>query len=104
MLKGHKLTFEEAIERLNDQREVSSSRVLAKALRRKVWLTQNGLPGCMPNSSNICVTKADAIATCVLIAGDEAPRWFKSALNNIGSAWSEGESYTIKRVLLGEVL
>ena len=45
-----KLTFDEALERLNDERPVSSSEVYACALDRVIWIAEWHCPGCLSES------------------------------------------------------
>lgn len=98
------LTFDEVMERLAEDRRIDQSQVPARVQRRKVWLAQNGMPGCMPNSSNVCKTKADAVAVCWQIAYPDAPRGFKTALERTGAADCEGERYTVERMTLADFL
>lgn len=109
-----KLTFDEALERLNEQRAVDAENVQAAALRRHVWINANGLPGCMYDSIGYNVTKADAIESALQIAdtdgmnGQCAPRGLKTNLSARGTnnAWVDetGYLYKVKRVTLGELL
>lgn len=79
-----KLTFDEALERINDERPVG--RVLASALRRKVWVAEWHIPGCLSESRSYCLTKADAIEAALSMAETECgpPQGMKSALQHYG--------------------
>jgi len=42
-----KLTFDEALQAINDERFVCSADVQARALRRRIWVAEWHLPGCL---------------------------------------------------------
>lgn len=81
-----KLTFEEALERIGDEHRVDSKDVQAQALRRKVWVAEWHMPGCLPEGRSVCLTKKDAIAEACLMAETSkgAPRGMKTALAKYG--------------------
>lgn len=81
-----KLTFDEALERINDQRTVNPDDVQARALERFVWVAEWHLPGCISESWSVCLTKEDAIETaCGFAEGEKGiPRGMKSALRKHG--------------------
>lgn len=56
-----KLDFYQALEALNDERRINLNDVRADALRRKVWVSEWHIPGCVSESFGIHVTKRDAI-------------------------------------------
>jgi len=56
-----KLSFNEVLEALADERRVSADQVSARALDRTVWVAEWHLPGCMSESWAIYTTKADAV-------------------------------------------
>ncbi len=101
-----KLTFDKVIERLNNDRKVTADMVLAEALKRKVWLAANGSPGCLYDSSNICLTKQDAIYTCALIAdtGEGPPKGLISNLKKYHCFSDGGYRYVIDCTTLRDVL
>lgn len=106
-----KLTFDEAIDRVNDDRNVNASGVLASALRRKVWVAEWHLPGCLSESYSVCLSKADAIGQCLLFAESEdgAPRGMKTALVKHGRFDSQSEMYgtcinTVTQRTLSDIL
>lgn len=101
-----KLTFDEALERINDQRSVSADDVQARALQRKVWVAEWHLPGCLSESFSICLTKREAIGAALSMAegADGAPRGMRADLERTGrsdrtapDAWACGAITTIER-------
>lgn len=104
-----KLTFDEAIERLADGYGVRAADVLASALRRKIWIAEWHLPGCLSESQSIALTKADAIQCALNFAGDTAPRGMITCLRKYGNCQHRTEMYgivstTIKQQTLGDLL
>ena len=81
-----KLTFDEAMEKLNDKRYVKASDILASALSRKVWAAEWHIPGCLSESQNYCTSKKDAIESALMYAEGENgyPRGMKTALIKYG--------------------
>lgn len=64
----HKLTYDEVMERLADERTVKRDEVDPAVLTRTVWVSGNGSPGCLyDNGPNYHRTKADAIASCAFV-------------------------------------
>jgi hypothetical protein len=57
-----KLTFDEALQAINEERCISPSDVRADALRRVVWVAEWHIPGCLSESRAYLMTKRDAIA------------------------------------------
>lgn len=99
-----KLTFDEALERINDEQPIERADVTASALRRKVWQSANGNPGCMYDSSGVNMTKADAIASCVQIAGEDEKRGMKAALARDGVWYDEnGYMYRVDQMTLDDL-
>jgi hypothetical protein len=98
-----KLSYDEALQAINEERCIKQSDVQARALRRTVWISMNGLGGYMPNSHGVSRTKNDAIESCIDIAGDDAPRGFASELRRNESADSEGETYEVSRMTLADL-
>lgn len=80
------LTFDEAMERINDQRYIKASDVLASALNRVVWVAEWHIPGCLSESQTYCTSKKDAIESALMYAEDENgyPRGMKAALQKYG--------------------
>lgn len=101
-----KLTFDEALQRINDQRSVHRDDVQARALRRRVWVAEWHLPGCLSESFSVCLTKSDAIECALSMAegADGAPRGMRADLLRYGrsdrtapDAWARGAITTIER-------
>ena len=79
----NKLTFDEALQRINDERRVYAHEVLASALRRKVWVAEWHIPGCLSESRGYYLTKEDAIQGGLDFADsdfDPLPKGMKTAL------------------------
>ena len=108
-----KLTFDEAIERLNDDRSVSRAEVRADALDRVVWIAEWHLPGCLSESRSIVMTKADAIDAALSMAeGEDGPphgmradllRWGRSD-RQPASAYVRGAITVVERCTLSELI
>lgn len=81
-----KLTFDEALERLNEERCVSRDDVLASALARIVWVSEWHLPGCLSESRGYHTTKTDAVESALDMAAGEngPPRGMKYDLRRLG--------------------
>jgi hypothetical protein len=80
--KPAKLTFDEALERIADERSISANEVQARALRRYVWVAEWHVPGCLSESFSVCLTKSDALETALHMCG--AARGAKSDLMRYG--------------------
>lgn len=76
------LNFDEAMERLNDERPLNAGQVTGTALKRVVWIAEWHIPGCLSESRSLCLTKAEAIkAACSMAEVDgEAPRGMNTAM------------------------
>ncbi len=101
-----KLTFDEALERLNDQRTVDANDVQARALQRFIWVAEWHLPGCLSGSFSICLTKREAIECALSMAegSDGPPRGMRADLQRFNrsdrvhaEAWARGAITTIER-------
>ncbi len=81
-----KLTLDKTLERLNEDRRVDRDEVPASVLRRKVWLAEWHVPGCMSEARSFCTTKAGAIEAALSYAEgqDGAPRGMASDLRRYG--------------------
>lgn len=106
-----KLTFDETLERINDQRRISRGEVQSRALARKVWVAEWHLPGCISESWSVCLTKREAIETaCSFAAGEMgAPRGMATALRKGYRFDSDSPMFghcisTIERRTLGDLL
>ena len=66
-----KLTFDEALQRINDGCSVHSADVQARALRRRIWIAEWHLPGCLSESFSVYLTKSDAIESALSMAEGE---------------------------------
>lgn len=76
------LNFDEAMERLNDERPLNAGQVTGTALKRVVWIAEWHIPGCLSESRSLCLTKSEAIkAGCGMAEIDHsAPRGMQTAL------------------------
>lgn len=85
-MRACKLTFDEALERISEQRSVDYSDVRADALRRVVWVAEWHIPGCLSESQSVCLTKREAIDDALLMASDDngAPRGMRADLERCG--------------------
>ena len=110
---ANKLTFDEALERINDERSIDWRNVQARALSRYLWMSEWHLPGCMSESRGYSLTKKDAIENCLSMASgaDGPPRGMLTDLRTYGrsdrtapDAWARGAISTIKRVYLRDIL
>lgn len=106
-----KLTFDQVMERIADDRPVQRSDVQAAALRRKIWWAEWHIPGCLSESGGACLTKADAIEYLLACAADEdgAPRGMATSLRKRNSFLSESPMYgtcinTVARLTLADII
>lgn len=102
-----KLTFDEAMERLNDQRYIKASDVLASALSRKVWLAEWHYPGCLSESQNICTSKEDAIESACFYYDDSEngiPRGMITSLRKYGRFDKNGTICQVYKLTLADIL
>ena len=104
-----KLTFDEALRNLDDQRSVDANNVQARALRRKLWIAEWHIPGCLSESVDYCLTRADAITQALGFCGHA--RGAKSDLQRYGStgrvapdAYVSMATTTVSRTTLGSIL
>ena len=104
-----KLNFDEALERLNDERCLDSSDVQARALNRVVWVAEWHIPGCMSESQCFSLTKSDAIESALSMA--DSPRGMRADLLRWGQSDKVGpDAYvsraitTVSRTTLGGLL
>lgn len=108
-----KFTFDETLEKINDERSIDASDVQARALNRYIWISEWHFPGCMSESRGYYLTKADAIENCLSMASgaDGPPRGMATDLRTYGrsdrtapDAWARGAITTIERVRLSDIL
>ena len=108
-----KLTFDEALDRINDERSISASEVQARALQHYIWIAEWHFPGCLSESRAYCLTKAGAIESALDFASGEdgPPRGMLADLQRYGNsdrtapdAWARGAITTITRVRLSDIL
>jgi len=103
-----KLTFDEVMQRLADDRAVSRDEVSARALARHVWVAGAGSPGCLYDSGPYySARKTDAIETLAFIADDGesgTPRGLVTALRERGSFSHKGWIYEVSQTTLRDVL
>lgn len=107
-----KLSFDDAVQALNEQSHIRADDVQARALQRIVWVYEWHLPGCMSESFGIACSKRDAIAGCLSFAegAEGPPRGMLSDLRRYGrsnrtapDAWARGAVSTIERRRLADL-
>lgn len=79
-----KLNFSEALDALNDERQLREADIQARALDRAVWVAEWHIPGCMSESRSLHATKADAIEAALSYIGDTPPRGARADLRRFG--------------------
>lgn len=81
-----KLSFDEALQAINDGQSLNYQDVQARALRRMVWVAEWHIPGCLSESFSVCTTKRDAIECALSMAEGElgAPRGMRADLERFG--------------------
>jgi hypothetical protein len=106
-----KLNFDEAMDRFYDGLYLKAKHVRADALRRKVWVAEWHIPGCMSESRTYCATKGDAIdAACIAAESEDGvPRGMRTALRKYGRFDSQSPMFgtcinTIECVTLADIL
>ena len=108
-----KLTFDDVLEIINEERPIDASNVQARALNRYLWVSKWHLPGYMFESRGYLLTKNDAIENCLSMAcgADGPPRGMATDLRTYGrsdrtapDAWARGAITTIVRVRLRDIL
>ena len=108
-----KLTFDEALQRIADERYPYARDVQSRALQRKVWVYEWHLPGCISESWGVALTKGDAIECSLSMAegAEGAPRGMRADLVRYGrsdrtapDAWARGVITTIERRTLRDIL
>lgn len=104
-----KLSFDEALQAINDQTGIRADDVQACAMRRPVWVAEWHFPGCLSDSFRVTTDKRNAIAIALEIASGEAgpPRGMATDLRRFGrsertapDAWAKGAITTVSRQLL----
>jgi hypothetical protein len=112
-MSKQKLTFDDALQLINDERSIDANDVQASALQLYIWVAEWHLPGCLSESRNYCLTKADAIESALSMASgaDGPPRGMLTDLRTYGrsdrtapDAWARGAITTIERVQLRDIL
>jgi hypothetical protein len=115
-LRDRKLNFAEALERIGDELPLDRDMVQADALKRKVWIAEWHIPGCISELRAIVLTKRDAIDAAVDFTGADGDdeiehkiRGIRTALKRTGSFQHHTEMYgnvvtTIERRTLGDLL
>jgi hypothetical protein len=103
-----KLTFSETLDAISDERNIDANEVQARALRRKVWIAEWHIPGCLSESFSVCLTRADAISQAREFCGHV--RGAKSDLQRYGrtdrvspDAYVSMAITTIKKRTLGDL-
>lgn len=108
-----KLTFDEALQRIADERYPDASELQSRALSRFVWVYEWHLPGCISESWGVALTKAGAIESALSMAegAEGPPRGMRTDLVRYGqsdrtapNAWARGAITTIERRTLRDIL
>jgi len=106
-----KITFDDALERINDQRSIDASDVQSRALQRAVWIAEWHIPGCLSESFSVCLSKKEAIECALMCAESEdgTPRGMKTALRKYGRFDSNSPMFgtcinTVYKTRLGDLL
>ena len=102
-----KLDFDETLQLLADERPVNPSDVRASVLNRSIYLMMYSAPGCLADHSEVCRTRADALATARLLYADDAPRGFMTELRRVDIAPTDDAGYyrvEIRKLRLRDVL
>lgn len=108
-----KLTFDEALQRIADERYPDASEVQSRALRRVVWVYEWHLPRCISESWGVTDCKKNAVACALEYASGDAgpPRGMRTDLVRRGrsdrtalGAWARGAITTIERRTLRDIL
>lgn len=88
-----KLTFDEALERIAEQRLIRPEEVQTRALRRRVYVMMYSAPGCLPDHSSVSPTRWEAIEDARELYADDAPRGFITQLRRHGIAATDEQGY-----------
>jgi hypothetical protein len=108
----HKLTFDETLQRINEQLPIDPAAVQSRALARFVWVYEWHLPGCLCESWGVVTTKRDAIDSALSMAegAEGPPRGMRADLSRHGrsdrtapDAWARGAITTIERRRLADL-
>ncbi len=109
-----KLTFDDVLDRINDERYVDSNDVQARALDRVIWRAEWHIPGCMSESQAVCLSKREALETALGFASDGdgcAPRGMRAELLRFGrsekiakNAYVSMAVTTIEKLRLRDIL
>lgn len=112
-MSKQKLTFDDALQLINEERSINYDDVQARALSQYLWVSEWHFPGCMSESRGYSLTKNDAIENCLSMASgaDGPPRGMATDLRRYGrsdrtapDAWARGAISTIERVQLRDIL
>lgn len=98
------MTYDEVLERLNEERTVNPTQTMKK---RKVWVAEWHLPGCLSEARSYCSTKADAVE-CALSFLPEGVK-AKTALTRYGKLHSSSPLYgtcitTVTKHTIGDLI
>lgn len=96
-----KLTYNQAMQRLHDERTIDCDDVLASALKRKVWIGMASFPGCLPESLYYGETKESVIEG--LAGGDDDFRG-RSNLRKHHHHEQRGMIYEINTITLKDAI
>lgn len=108
-MKRRKWNFEEALEHINEERAMLRADVSVAALRRKVWVAEWHIPGCLSESRGTYLTKEDAVQAGADFAGGTDCHGIKAALRRSGFFQHKTDLYgyvntTVERLTLGDLL
>ena len=81
-----KLSFDDALQAIADERRITAADVRADALRRVVWVAEWHVPGCLSESMEVCTSKRHAIEAALSFASGEngPPRGMRADLLRSG--------------------
>lgn len=99
-----KMNFAEALDRINDELSVYTSDVQARALNRKVWLTEWHIPGCLSESRALTLTKRDAIDAAVDFTGADGSGDIEHAIRGIRTALARDGQFQHHTEMFGNVI
>jgi len=88
-----KLTFDEAISAINDERSIDRNDIQSSALKRRVYTVLYSAPGCLPDNSAVFETRGAALDYARELYADDAPRGFMAALLRYGIAPIDAQGY-----------
>lgn len=88
-----KLTFNEVMERMNDERVVKRDDIQASALIRRVYTVLYSAPGCLPDNHAVFTARRDALCYARELYAEDAPRGFMAQLRRCNIAPCDAQGY-----------